>query len=86
MHKTLHRDIFWLGRQWALTGFGIQVVNSKLARFDIEASRIWEEGLATPMQSEEWFDVKDFENALRVARWRSQDAPPKFSPFIEKEK
>ena len=21
---TLHRDIFWLGQQWAVTGFGIQ--------------------------------------------------------------
>jgi hypothetical protein len=32
----LHRDIFWLGRQWAVTGFGIQAVNQKLnMQFDV---------------------------------------------------
>jgi hypothetical protein len=49
MHKTLYRDIFWLGRQWAVTGFGIQAIDPKLEmHFDIETTRIWEEDLAAP--------------------------------------
>jgi len=23
-HMALHRDIYWVGRQWAVTGYGIQ--------------------------------------------------------------
>ena len=38
---TLHRDIYWLGRQWAVTGHGIQAVNKKLnMQLDVAASRI----------------------------------------------
>ena len=71
MHKTLHRDGFWLGQQWAVTGFGIQAVNQKLEKkFDIEESRIRDDDLAGAMQSEPWFDPKDFAEALRVARER----------------
>jgi hypothetical protein len=82
MHKTLHQDIYCLGKQWAVTGFGIQAINARLAKkFDIEASRIWEEALATPMQSERWFDPYDFEEALKLARRRSQDAPHKIRPI-----
>jgi hypothetical protein len=74
MHKTLHRDIFWLGRQWAVTGYGIQAVNQKLGqKFDVEASRIFEDGLAGRMQPEPWFDSEDFAEALRVARKHFQE-------------
>jgi hypothetical protein len=76
MHKTLNRDIFWLGRQWAVTGFGIQAVNHKLnMQFDVPISRIWEEGLAESMLAEEWFDIEDFAEALSVARRRFQETP-----------
>ena len=86
MHKTLHRDIFWLGRQWAVTGFGIQAVNHKLGKkFDIEVSRIWEDGLAVSMQSEPWFDSEDFAEALGVARSRSQESPQKSWPRPDSE-
>ena len=87
MHNTLHRDIFWLGRQWAVTGFGIQAVNQKLdTQFDIEASRIWEDGLAAPMKSEPWFDAEDFARALGVARTRSQETPQISRPLPDSEK
>ena len=26
---SLHRDIYWLGRQWAVTGYGIQAVDQR---------------------------------------------------------
>jgi hypothetical protein len=76
---TLHRDIYWLGRQWAVTGHGIQAVNNRLnMRFDIEASRIWHDGMDEPMRQLDWFDAEDFAEALRVARRLSQETPAKF--------
>ena len=71
---ALHRNIFWLGRQWAVTGYGIQAVAKKLeGKFDVEASRLWEDGLSEPMLSEPWFDMSDFNEALDVARKRLRD-------------
>jgi hypothetical protein len=87
MHKTLHRDIFWLGRQWAVTRFGIQAVNQKLEqKFDVEASRIFEDGLAGPMQSEPWFDGEDFAQALSIARKRFQEPQIISRPLPDSEK
>jgi len=40
---VLHRDIYWVGRQWAVTGYGIQACDQKQkGKFDIEAARLWE--------------------------------------------
>ena len=73
---TLHRDIFWLGRQWAVTGYGVQAVHKKLeGKFDVDASRLWENGLSEPMLSETWFDLSDFNEALDIARKRLRDTP-----------
>jgi hypothetical protein len=84
---ALHRDIFWLGRQWAVTGYGIQAVNKKLeGNFDVEASRLLEEGLAEPMLSEPWFDLDDFKEALEVARKRLRELPVIFRPSPSEEK
>jgi hypothetical protein len=84
---VLHRDIFWLGKQWAVTGFGIQAVEKKLEmKFDVEASRIWEEGLAEAMASEPWFDAGDFREALGVARRRAREHPTSFQQFNSNEK
>ena len=78
---TLHRDIFWLGRQWAVTGFGIQAINKKLdGQFDIDASRLWDDDLVSPMQALDWFDADDFAEALVVARKRSRQHPVVFRP------
>src|SRR4051794_26807305 len=76
---TLHRDIYWLGRQWAVTGHGIQAVDKKLnMRFDVEASRIWEDDVDQAMRELHWFDTDDFAEALRIARRLSQEAPARF--------
>ena len=38
---VLHRDVFWLGKQWAVTGYGVQAVDKKLnMKFDIEAGDV----------------------------------------------
>ena len=78
---ALHRDVFWLGRQWAVTGFGIQAVNKKLeGQFDVKASRIWDDDVATQPQSETWFDSDDFTQALAMARKRLSDQPVTVPP------
>jgi hypothetical protein len=74
----LHRDIFWVGRQWAVTGYGIQAVNQKRhGDFDIEASRIWDQPLLENLHAQAWFNAEDFSKGLAVARARypQQDAP-----------
>ncbi|MGH6710792.1 MAG: hypothetical protein ACREEK_17690 [Bradyrhizobium sp.] len=67
----LHRDIHWIGRQWAVTGHGLQLIDQKLKGFfDIEASRLWEEPLVETMRAKEWLNVADFDKGLEVARKR----------------
>jgi hypothetical protein len=84
---VLHRDVYWLGKQWAVTGYGIQAVNKKLEmKFDIEAHRIWEEGLDEALTSESWFDREDFTEALGIARRRARETPTIFRPPLSDEK
>jgi hypothetical protein len=67
----LHRDIHWIGRQWAVTGHGMQLIDQKLKGFfDVEAARLWEEALIENMRAKEWLNVADFEKGLEVARKR----------------
>jgi hypothetical protein len=54
---VLHRDIFWVGRQWAVTGLGIQAVDQRLkGAFDIEVCRLWEEGLIERIRALAWLN------------------------------
>jgi hypothetical protein len=82
---ALHRDIYWVGRQWAVTGHGMQAIDKKLqGKFDIEASRLWESGLTESLCAEKWFNVEDFSKGLVRARARyplppGQAAPPEES-------
>src|SRR5689334_6378968 len=80
----LHRDIFWVGRQWAVTGFGIQAVDQRLkGAFDIEISRLWDDDLPQRMRALAWLRAEDFENALTVARSRFPESPRKSLPLVE---
>ena len=84
---VLHRDIFWLGRQWAVTGYGIQLVSSKHGmRFDIAAADIGKADLDAPMRVESWFDAADFSEALKVARRRAEESPLTFQPPMSNER
>lgn len=77
---ALHRDIFWVGRQWAVTGYGIQAVDQKhKGQFDVEVGRLWEDGLADGLQADGWLNREDFGKALAVARAR-YPAPPRIAP------
>ena len=65
----LHRDIYWVGRQWAVTGYGIQACDQKRkGQFDIDGSRLWEEGVLDSVRSLKWLNAEDFEKAVSVAR------------------
>jgi len=66
---ALHRDIYWVGRQWTVTGSGIQACDQKQkGQFDIEASRLWEDGVLEGVRALKWLNNEDFEKAISVAR------------------
>jgi hypothetical protein len=70
----LHRDIYWVGRQWAVTGYGMQAIDQRLnGIFDIEISRLWEESLAERMHALDWLNAADFDKGLAAARKRYPD-------------
>ncbi len=78
---ALHRDIYWVGRQWAVTGYGIQACNQKQkGRFDIEGSRLWEEGVQDSVRAEAWLNIDDFEKAIEVARKYYPEPPRQAAP------
>jgi len=78
---ALHRDIYWVGRQWAVTGYGLQACNQKQkGRFDIEGSRLWEDGKLESLRAEAWLNIDDFEKALAVARKYYPEPPRTAAP------
>ena len=73
----LHRDIFWVGRQWAVTGAGIQAVDQRLRGvLDIEVARLWDEDLVRSRRAKPGVNAADFDSALTVARERFPGADP----------
>jgi hypothetical protein len=82
---ALHRDIYWVGRQWAVTGFGVQAVDQRLkGAFDIEVTRIWEDDLPQRMRGLSWLNAEDFSKALELARARFPTPPRKKGlPLVE---
>jgi hypothetical protein len=78
---ALHRDIYWVGRQWAVTGYGIQACNQKQkGKFDIEASRLWEDGVLESMRALKWLNIEDFDKAISVARKHYPETPRRAAP------
>ena len=73
---ALHRDIFWIGRQWVVTGFGMQAVNQKHnGQFDIVIDRLWDDNLPDALHGQKWFNPDDFNKALAIARARHPQPP-----------
>jgi hypothetical protein len=65
----LHRDIYWVGRQWAVTGYGIQACDQKQkGKFDIDSARLWDDGVLEAMRELTWLNIEDFDKAISVAR------------------
>jgi hypothetical protein len=81
---ALHRDIYWIGRQWTVTGFGVQAVDQRLnGVFDIEASQVWDDGLAARIRGQAWINERDFDTALTMARQRFPAPAEKSLPLVE---
>ena len=82
---ALHRDIYWVGSQWAVTGYGIQACDQKRkGQFDIEACRIWEDGVLEGMRALTWLNIEDFERAIEIARLHYPEPPQKVGPSEER--
>jgi hypothetical protein len=80
---ALHRDIFWVGRQWAVTGSGIQACDQKKnGKFDIDASRLWEDDVLERLRAEPWFNREDFDKARVAARRYYPEPPRKAAPPV----
>lgn len=78
---ALHRDIFWIGRQWAVTGFGMQAINQKHnGEFDIPIERLWDDDLSGTLSAQKWFNPDDFDKGLAVARARHKRPPHILAP------
>jgi hypothetical protein len=68
---ALHRDIYWIGRQWAVTGFGMQAVNQKHAgEFDIAIENLWDDDPRIVLRGQKWFNPDDFAKGLAIAQAR----------------
>jgi len=81
---ALHRDIYWVGRQWAVTGFGVQAVDQRLkGTFDIEVAHLWDDDLPKRMRALAWLKADDFDKALDIARARHPEPPRKSLPLVE---
>ena len=79
---ALHRDIFWVGRQWAVTGAGIQAVDQCLRGvLDIEIARLWDDDLVQGRRAKPGVNAADFDKALAVARERFPQTP-KSDPLV----
>lgn len=67
--EALSEPVIWVGRQWAVTAFGIERRDGCYA---IEAARLWEEypgwTHGSHMAWKGWVDMPDFMTALMVAR------------------
>jgi len=68
---ALHRDIYWVGRQWAVTGYGLQLIDQRLnGVFDIEIERLRDEPVLDAMRAHKWLKAEDFEKAITAAHKR----------------
>jgi hypothetical protein len=81
---VLHRDIYWVGRQWAVTGFGIQAIDQRLkGSFDIETAKVWDDIAVERTRALAWLNAADFDKALEIARARHPEPPRKKLPLVE---
>ena len=78
---ALHRDIFWVGKQWTVTGHGVQACNQKQrGQFDIAASQLWDDGVQDAVRSLSWVNQEDFDKAVAAARKYYPEPPRKEPP------
>ncbi|WP_419951658.1 hypothetical protein [Methylobacterium sp.] len=81
MIHDLTEPVHWQGRQWAVTGFGIESLDGM---YHVQASEIWDENGRPPGWLESLYrrygtDRDDLRTALKVAR--SLWSPPSATPI-----
>src|SRR3954466_3107753 len=75
---ALHREIYWVGKQWAVTGHGVQACDQKQkSKFDIEVERVWDDDVLESLRAHKWLNVEDLQEALSIARQRFPEPPRK---------
>ncbi|MCK1390824.1 hypothetical protein [Bradyrhizobium sp. 1] len=83
---ALHSDVFWVGRQWAVTGAGIQAVDQRLRGvLDIDVTRLWDDALVQSRRAKPGVNAADFDTALTMARERFPMMPveaPESDPIV----
>ena len=68
---ALHRDIYWIGRQWSVTGYGLQLIDQRLKGvFDIEIDRLRDQRVLDAMRAHDWLKAEDFDKAIAAAHKR----------------
>ncbi len=76
--EPLREPIYWTGRQWAVTAFGIEARNGV---YPIPKRRLWDEegdfGWVQQLAAKPWIDLEDFAEALRLARARYAPVNPR---------
>jgi hypothetical protein len=78
---ALHRDIYWVGKQWAVTGYGVQACDQKQkSKFDIEVERLWDDDVLESLRAHKWLNAEDLEKALVIARQRFPEPPSNVAP------
>jgi hypothetical protein len=81
---ALHRDIYWLGRQWAVTGYGLQAIDQRLRGvFDIESAKLWDQGVLDALRAHDWVNPIDLDNAIAATRKRYPEPPRKAVTPVE---
>jgi hypothetical protein len=67
--ERLSKPILWQGRQWAVTGYGVEARDGCYA---VPRRNLWDNdfrhGWIMHMAEKNWVDLADFTEALRVAR------------------
>lgn len=71
--EALSEPIYWQGRQWAVTPYGVEC---RTGDYAIEAGQIGRDegsfGWVQHMAEKDWVDLPDFAEALRIARRRQR--------------
>ena len=85
IEMALHRDIYWVGKQWAVTGYGIQACDQKQkGKFDIEASHGYGRTACWKASAPSRGSItEDFDKALAAARKHYPEPPRKAAALVE---
>ena len=69
--EPLHEPIYWQGKQWAVTAYGVELRDGT---YSIKGEEVWWDnhghGWVEQLAEKEWADLYDFVEALRLARAR----------------